>query len=61
MVKEKTNKKTKKPIKHLMGKKEFIFDFISLVFALSVVLYYGGRCFYYYSLQHQSRKDHLMS
>ena len=57
----KDTKKKKKSNSHLMGKKEVIFDFISLVFALSVALYYGGRCFYYYSLQHQGKKNHSIS
>lgn len=57
----KDTKKKKKSNSHLMGKKEFIFDFISLVFALSVALYYGGRCFYYYSLQHQGKKNNSIS
>lgn len=53
--KEKKKKKTKKK-RHLLGPKEFIFNFVSLVFALVVLLYFGGRCFYYYSLQSQNKK-----
>ena len=43
-------KKSKKKKRHSFGIKEFVFDFLSLVLALVVVLYYGGRCFYFYSL-----------
>ena len=59
MASIKNNKKNKK--KHLIGLKEFIFDFLSLVFALVVVLYYGGRCFYYYSAQNQSKNGAVIT
>lgn len=52
---DKNSKKNNKK-KHLLGPKEFIFNFVSLVFALVVLLYFGGRCFYYYSLQSQNKK-----
>ena len=57
---EKKNKKTNKR-RHLIGRKEFLFNFFSLVFALVVVLYFGGRCFYYYSLQSMSKKETEMT
>ena len=41
----------KKKQKHHIGKKEFAFNFISLVAILGVCLYFGGRSLYYYSLQ----------
>ena len=53
---KKVVKKNKKKKKHNFGLKEFVFDFLSLVFALAVVLYYGGRCFYFYSLQSTNKK-----
>lgn len=58
------SKKVKNPKKkktHIYGLKEFLFNFISLVFALVVVLYFGGRCFYFYSLQSQSKKGTSIS
>lgn len=57
----KKTKSTKKRKTHIYGLKEFLFNFISLVFALAVVLYFGGRCFYYYSLQSQSKKGTTLS
>ena len=53
---KKVVKKSNKKKKHNFGLKEFVFDFLSLVFALAVVLYYGGRCFYFYSLQSTNKK-----
>lgn len=53
---KKVVKKSNKKKKHNFGLKEFIFDFLSLVFVLAVVLYYGGRCFYFYSLQSTNKK-----
>ena len=50
-------KKSKKKKRHSFGIKEFVFDFLSLVLALVVVLYYGGRCFYFYSLQSTNKKS----
>ena len=60
-IKEKKNHNIKKKTRHLIGIKEFIFNIVSLVFALSVVLYFGGRCFYYYSLQSQEKKAASMT
>ena len=58
---EKKTKKTSKRRTHTYGLKEFLFNFISLIFALAVVLYFGGRCFYFYSLQSQSKKGTSLS
>ena len=60
-IKEKKDHNIKKKTRHLIGIKEFIFNIVSLVFALSVVLYFGGRCFYYYSLQSQEKKAASMT
>ena len=54
---KKDTKKSKKKKRHSFGIKEFIFDFLSLVLALAVVLYFGGRCFYFYSLQSTNKKS----
>ncbi len=54
-------KKQKNKKKHFIGVKEFAFNFISIVFALVVLFYFGGRCFYYYSLQSQKQKDTEMT
>ena len=54
---KKDAKKSKKKKRHSFGIKEFIFDFLSLVLALAVVLYFGGRCFYFYSLQSTNKKS----
>ena len=58
---EKKTKKASKRKSHTYGLKEFLFNFISLIFALAVVLYFGGRCFYFYSLQSQSKKGTTLS
>lgn len=58
---KKVVKKSNKKKKHNFGLKEFIFDFLSLVFVLAVVLYYGGRCFYFYSLQSTNKKAALVN
>lgn len=47
----------KKKQKHHIGKKEFIFDFVSLLLILAVCLYFGGRNFYYYSVQNMDYKQ----
>lgn len=41
----------KKKKKHLMGKKEFIFNFFSLIVVILIGIYFGGRSFYYYGKQ----------
>ena len=41
----------------MLSKFEFIFCLISLLFAIGVGLYYGGRSFYYYSLQNKEYKE----
>ena len=53
--------KKKKKKRHSFGIKEFIFDFFSLVLALVVVLYFGGRCFYFYSLQSTNKKTAVVN
>lgn len=45
-------KKTKKK-KHLIGPKEFLFNFLSLVCMIGVGIYFGYRSLYYYSKQNQ--------
>lgn len=57
------NKDVKKRVKkkHTMGRIEFIFDFISLVFMISVGMYFGGRSLYYYSKQNVKIKQEAMT
>lgn len=50
-------KKSKKKKTHIFGPIEFSFNFLSLVIAISVALYFGGRSFYYYSVQNQAKKE----
>lgn len=47
----------KKKEKHLIGKKEFLFNFFSILVMLGVGLYFGGRSFYYYSKQNITMKE----
>ena len=54
-TKVKVKKEKKKKEKKLLTKFEFIFCLLSLLFALGVGLYYGGRSFYYYSLQNAKK------
>ena len=54
-AKVKVKKEKKKKEKKLLTKFEFIFCLLSLLFALGVGLYYGGRSFYYYSLQNAKK------
>lgn len=42
--------------KRLIGKKEFIFNFVSLVVVILIGIYFGGRSFYYYSKQNMTMK-----
>ena len=69
---EKETKKVKKPKKekkskkkkrspHYYGPIEFSFNFISLVAVICVGLYFGGRSFYYYSLQNQKTRETAMT
>ena len=51
----KTKREKKKKEKKLLSKFEFIFCLISLLFAIGVGLYYGGRSFYYYSVQNAKK------
>ena len=46
----------KKKQKHRFGKKEFIFNLISLVTIVCIGIYFGGRCLYYYSKQNRVTK-----
>ena len=59
-VVKKTQKKAKKETKTI-GKKEFIFNLISLVVILGIALYYGGRSLYYYSLQNAKTEAKTLS
>lgn len=54
-VRKKSNSKKKKG--HIFGPVEFSFNFLSLLIAISVALYFGGRSFYYYSVQNQAKKE----
>jgi len=58
--KEKKSKKNKKS-PHYYGPIEFSFNFISLVAVICVGLYFGGRSFYYYSLQNQKTRETAMT
>lgn len=44
-------KKKKKRKSFSIGKKEFIFNLVSLLVVISIGLYFGGRSFYYYGAQ----------
>lgn len=46
----------KKKNKHLIGKKEFIFNFLSLIIVILIGVYFGARSFYYYSKQNMTIK-----
>lgn len=48
---DKTKKTKNKKDKHLIGKKEFIFNFLSLTFLIGIGIYFGYRSLYYYSKQ----------
>ncbi len=50
-------KNKKKKYTHVFGPVEFSFNFISLVVIICVGLYFGGRSFYYYSLQSKNSKE----
>lgn len=52
---KKTN--TKKEKKLFFSKKEFVFNFISLVVIICIGIYFGGRSFYYYGEQNSSKKQ----
>ncbi len=58
---ETNNKKKKKRNTHYYGPIEFSFNFISLVAVICIGLYFGGRSFYYYSLQNQKIKETAMT
>ena len=59
--KKKKTKKTKKKNTHYYGPIEFSFNFISLVIVICIGLYFGGRSFYYYSLQNQKTRETAMT
>ena len=62
MNKDKKIKKAKKKKElHYYGPFEFSFNFISLVAVICVGLYFGGRSFYYYSLQNQKTRETAMT
>ena len=52
-----SRREKKKKEKHILGKKEFAFNFISLVFIISVGVYFGYRSLYYYSKQNMKIKE----
>ena len=56
-VKKTKPKKKKERARHYFGPIEFSFNFISLVLVICVGLYFGGRSFYYYSLQNQKSRE----
>ena len=55
--KEKVKKEKKKKEKHILGKAEFIFNFISLVCMIGMGVYFGYRSLYYYSKQNQQYQE----
>jgi len=55
-VKQKAPKK-----KHILGTKEFIFNFLSLVAMIGVGIYFGYRSLYYYSKQNVVKKEEAMT
>ncbi len=60
--KKKEKKKNKKKREyHYYGPIEFSFNFISLVVVICIGLYFGGRSFYYYSLQNQKTRETAMT
>ena len=61
--KKKKSKKSKKKKKRALrfGPIEFAFNFISIVLVLCVGIYFGGRSFYYYSLQNKGSKETAMT
>ena len=52
-----SKKEKKKKEKHYIGKKEFIFDFLSLVIIIGIGIYFGYRSLYYYSKQNMKIKE----
>ena len=51
------SKDNKKEKKLFFSKKEFVFNFISLVVIICIGIYFGGRSFYYYGEQNSSKKQ----
>ena len=56
MAKKQKKVKKKNKEKHLIGKKEFLFNFFSLVSIICIGIYFGYRGLYYYSRQNQKIK-----
>lgn len=54
--KKSTKSKNKKKQVLSFGKKEFIFNLISLVIIICIGIYFGGRSFYYYGVQNSNKK-----
>ena len=60
MTKKKKEKKVvnkKKKEKHVLGKGEFVFNFLSLVVIIGIGIYFGYRSLYYYSKQNMKIKE----
>ncbi len=57
MTKKKKKGTNKKKEKHLIGRKEFLFNFFSLVFIICIGIYFGYRGLYYYSKQNQKTQE----
>ena len=55
--KEKVKKEKPKKEKHILGKGEFIFNFISLVCMIGMGIYFGYRSLYYYSKQNYQYQE----
>ena len=49
-----TKKRKKK--RHIFGKKEFLFNFFSILIVMMIAIYFGARSFYYYSKQNMNKK-----
>lgn len=56
MKKEKKVKNKKKKVKRLIGRKEFIFNIVSIGLVILLGIYFGGRSLYYYSKQNMTIK-----
>lgn len=54
-------KRKKEKKKHLLGTKEFIFNFLSLVMLIGIGIYFGYRSLYYYSKQNVKIKEEAMT
>lgn len=56
MASSRKKKEKSKKTKHYIGLKEFLFNFLSLVFMIGVGVYFGYRSLYYYSKQNQKNR-----